>query len=52
MDPATRALRKITVPESIEAERVIELAMGGNALNRREWIVATRAILSDDDIDI
>jgi DNA gyrase subunit B len=52
MDPATRALRKITVPEGIEAERVIELAMGGNALNRREWIIATRAILSDDDIDI
>jgi len=52
MDPATRALRQITVTESIEAERVIELAMGGNASNRREWIVATRAILSNDDIDI
>jgi DNA gyrase subunit B len=52
MDPRTRALRQITVPESIEAERVIELAMGGNALNRREWIIATRAILSDEDLDI
>ena len=52
MDPTTRALRQITVPESKEAERVLELAMGGNASNRRDWIVASRAILSDDEIDV
>lgn len=52
MDPTTRALRQITVPESVEAERVIELAMGGNASNRRDWIIASRAILADTEIDI
>lgn len=52
MDPTTRALRQITVPESIEAERVIELAMGGNASNRRDWIIASRAIIAEDEIDV
>lgn len=51
MDPRTRALRRITVEDVHDAQRVMELAMGGNASDRRDWITETRAIIDDEDID-
>lgn len=51
MDPLTRSLRQVTVEDVVEAERVMELAMGSNASDRRDWIIESRAIIDDDEID-
>lgn len=55
MDPTTRALRKITVQDAEEIDRVMELAMGSSganaASNRREWIIESREIVDDEEID-
>lgn len=51
MDPATRVLKQVTV-EDVEAfEATLELTMGKNASNRRDWIVENRAMVSADEID-
>lgn len=51
MDPRTRTLRRITADEAEEAERIMELTMGDDPEMRRDWIIATRAIVDDDEID-
>jgi len=38
MDPRRRALRRITMPEGDEAERVLELLMGSEVAPRKEFI--------------
>jgi DNA gyrase subunit B len=51
MDPRTRTLRRITASEGEEAQRVMDLAMGDNASGRRDWIIESRDIIDDDEID-
>lgn len=52
MDPTTRALRRITVEDAHEAEKIMELAMGSAGANsRREWIIDSREIVDDEEID-
>ncbi len=52
MDPRTRSLRRITVDDVIEANRVLELSFGKNAEDRRDWIVESRSLVSDDELDM
>lgn len=51
MSPATRTLRRITAAEGEEAQRVLDLAMGDNPAMRRDWIIETRDIVDDEEID-
>lgn len=51
MDPETRVLKQITIDDIEKFEKTLELTMGKNASDRRDWIVANRALLSDEDID-
>jgi DNA gyrase subunit B len=52
LNPATRTVRQITVGEAEVASAMIELAMGSNVEPRKEWIMASRAKLNDEDIDL
>jgi len=52
MNPETRILRQITSENAPEIERVLELTMGANASDRRDWIVDNRSIIADDELDI
>lgn len=51
MDPRTRTLRRITASEGEEAQRIMDLAMGDNASGRRDWIIESRDIIDDEEID-
>lgn len=51
MDPETRVLKQITVEDVKAFEEILELTMGKNASDRRDWIVQNRQLISDDDID-
>ncbi len=52
MNPATRALKQVTVEDIEMLESVLELTMGKNAAGRRDWIVENRSMVSDDEIDM
>lgn len=39
MDPAIRSVRRITIDDVEEAERMLELTMGSNVENRRNWLI-------------
>jgi DNA gyrase/topoisomerase IV subunit B len=52
MDPDTRVLKQITVEDAETVSNVLELTMGNNAANRRDWIIDSRALVSDEDLDI
>lgn len=58
MSPETRTLRQITVKEVEDARDMLELTLGGKtagaaaaAAARREWIMAERSLVSNDEID-
>lgn len=50
MDPATRTLLRVTVPEAANADRIFSLLMGESAADRREWIEAKAAYVDNLDI--
>lgn len=52
MNPETRVLRQITADSIEEIERVLELTMGSNASDRRDWIVENRNLIVDAELDI
>jgi DNA gyrase subunit B len=53
MDPSTRVLKQITTKDLDEIDRVLELTMGGsNAADRREWIIAERNLVSEEEMDL
>lgn len=52
MDPETRVLKQITLADLDEVDRVLELTMGNNAADRRDWIVESRSLVSDDELEI
>lgn len=51
MDPKTRILKQITIQDTKEFDSILELTMGKNAANRREWIVNNSETLSNAEID-
>lgn len=51
LNPETRTLRQITVDDVEAADKLLELAMGTNVENRKNWIIDRRGVLSDDEID-
>lgn len=52
IDPARRTLRQITIDDAKEAERMMDLAMGDVVSDRRDWIMSSRALLSEGDLDV
>ena len=52
MRPASRILRQVTAENVQEIERVLELTMGANASDRRDWIVENRDLISDEELDL
>jgi DNA gyrase subunit B len=51
MDPRTRTLRRITLGDAADAERVFDLLMGSEVGPRREFIVDSAAVLDRSRID-
>lgn len=51
LNPETRTLRRIDFNDVHAAELMIELAMGKKVEPRKEWIMESRALLSDEDLD-
>lgn len=52
MDPTTRVLKQVTVEDVEKFDGALELTMGNNAKNRRDWITAFRDTISDDELDL
>jgi DNA gyrase subunit B len=52
MNPATRSVRRITMEDIAEAERVLELTMGDEVAPRREWIISNAQNIDRDAIDV
>ncbi|GAB3597846.1 DNA topoisomerase IV subunit B [Angustibacter peucedani] len=51
MDPRHRTLRRVTVPDAENAERVFELLMGSDVAPRKDFIVEGAAALDRERID-
>ncbi|MCI0689448.1 MAG: toprim domain-containing protein, partial [Sporichthyaceae bacterium] len=51
MDPRSRTLRRLSLGEAEEAERVFELLMGNDVAPRKEFIVNSAALLDRSRID-
>lgn len=51
MNPATRTVRRITVADAAEAERVIELLMGDAVTPRKDWLISYADQIDRDAID-
>jgi DNA gyrase subunit B len=51
MDPRHRTLRRVTVPDAENAERVFELLMGSEVAPRKDFIVEGAAGLDRERID-
>jgi DNA gyrase subunit B len=51
MDPAHRALRRVTVTDATAAEGVFDLLMGNDVAPRKEFIVDGASLLDRDRID-
>ncbi|MGD7731429.1 DNA gyrase/topoisomerase IV subunit B [Propionibacteriaceae bacterium G57] len=51
MDPKHRTLRRITVDEAIEAEKVFEMLMGNDVAPRKEFIIDGAYSIDSESID-
>lgn len=51
LDPSNRILRQITIEDADRAKKMLDLAMGDNIVDRKEWITNKRELLQDEDID-
>jgi len=52
MNPTSRILRQVTASDVKDIERVLELTMGSNASNRRDWIVENRELIADAELEL
>ena len=52
MDPRNRTLRRLTVDDAAEAERVFELLMGSDVTPRKEFVVSGAFQIDADNIDM
>jgi DNA gyrase subunit B len=51
MNPATRAVRRITLHDAEAAEQVLELLMGEKVEPRRNWLIESAGRVDRDTID-
>jgi DNA gyrase subunit B len=51
MDPRHRTLRRVTVPDAEQAERVFELLMGSDVAPRKDFLIEGARALDHDRID-
>ena len=51
MNPATRAVRRITLDDVEAAERILELLMGEKVEPRRNWLIESADLVDRDAID-
>ena len=49
MNPAARAVRRITLDDAEAAERVLELLMGEKVEPRRNWLIDSAGRVDQDD---
>ena len=52
MDPTTRLLKRVTVSDAAEADRVFSMLMGGDAAPRKEFINRHAGTLDWDALDL
>jgi DNA gyrase subunit B len=52
LDPEKRTLRRITVEDAVESERMLELAMGSKVEPRKDWIMDSRSRIDENDLDV
>ena len=52
MDPRHRTLRRITIDDANDAERVFELLMGNDVAPRKDFLLMYRGQVSESDLDI
>jgi len=50
MDPAVRSVRRITMEDAEAAEKMLELTMGSNVENRRNWLIANSARVNLEEL--
>ncbi len=50
LDPSTRTLRKISLDDAEAAEASLELLMGKNVEQRRNWLIANSARVNLDEL--
>jgi DNA gyrase subunit B len=51
MNPATRSVRRITMNDVADAERVLELLMGEKVEPRKNWLIDSADRVDRDTID-
>lgn len=49
LNPEQRVLRQITMGDVEEAQRILELAMGNNVQDRKDWLMSSRVNLDELD---
>lgn len=52
MNPATRVLKRVTIKDATEADRLMTTLMGDDVSARKEFINAQAAALHISDLDI
>jgi DNA gyrase subunit B len=52
LNPETRSLRRITVEDAVASEKMLDLAMGPNVEPRKDWIIESRAKISQEELDV
>ena len=52
MDPATRLLKRVTVDDAVEADRLLSMLMGGSVAPRKAFITEQAESLDWDMLDI
>jgi DNA gyrase subunit B len=51
MNPATRAVRRITIEDVEAAERVLDLLMGEKVEPRKNWLIDSASRVDQETID-
>ncbi len=52
MDPRRRSLRRLTVDESVAAEKTFEMLMGNEVAPRKEFIIEGAYQIDQEQIDV
>ena len=51
LDPATRILRRITLEDAAEAERILEILMGSDVAPRRDYLLTHGNLIAPEALD-